>query len=64
MIDELGMKGTRVGGVVVSERHANFLVNRFGATASDFFRMMDLIRERVLGAYGVELEEEVIVWKN
>lgn len=64
MIDELEMKGTRVGGAVVSERHANFLVNRYGATASDFFRLMDLIRERVLRAYGVELEEEVIVWKN
>jgi UDP-N-acetylmuramate dehydrogenase len=64
MIDELGMKGTRVGGAVVSERHANFLVNRYGATASDFFRLMDLIRERVLQGYGVELEEEVIVWKN
>jgi UDP-N-acetylmuramate dehydrogenase len=64
MIDELGMKGTRVGGVVVSERHANFLVNRYDARAADFFRMMDLIRERVLRGYGVELEEEVIVWKN
>jgi UDP-N-acetylmuramate dehydrogenase len=64
MIDELGLKGTRVGGAVISERHANFLVNRHGATASDFFGLMDLIRERVLKAYGVELEEEVIVWKN
>jgi len=64
MIDELGMKGMRVGGAVVSERHANFLVNRYDATAADFFRLMDLIRERVLRGYGVELEEEVIVWKN
>lgn len=64
MIDELGLKGTRMGGAVVSERHANFLVNRYGATASDFVSLMDLIRERILKAYGVELEEEVIVWKN
>ncbi len=64
MIDELGLKGARVGGAVVSERHANFLVNRHGATASDIFNLMDLIRERVLKAYGVELEEEVIVWRN
>ena len=64
LVDDLGMKGTRVGGVVVSERHANFLVNRYDATAADFFRMMDLMRERVLRAYGIELEEEVIVWKN
>jgi UDP-N-acetylmuramate dehydrogenase len=64
MIDELGLKGTRVGGAVISERHANFIVNRYQATAADIFKLMDLIRERVLKAYGVELEEEVIVWRK
>jgi UDP-N-acetylmuramate dehydrogenase len=64
MIDELGLKGTRVGGAVISERHANFIVNRHGASAADIFKLMDLIRERVLKAYGLELEEEVIVWRN
>jgi len=64
MIDELGLKGTRVGGAVISERHANFIVNRHAATAADIFKLMDLIRERVLKGYGVELEEEVIVWRN
>ena len=64
MIDELGLKGTRVGGAVISERHANFIVNRHGATASDIFKLMDSIRERVHRTYGVALEEEVIVWRN
>lgn len=64
MIDELGLKGTGVGGAVVSERHANFIVNRYQATAADILRLMDIIRGRVRAAYGVELEEEVIVWKN
>lgn len=64
MIDELGLKGTCVGGAVISERHANFIVNRHGATAADIFKLMDLIRERVLKGFGVELEEEVIVWRN
>ena len=64
MIDELGLKGTRVGGAVVSERHANFIVNRYQGTAADILKLMDLIRERVLKAYGMELEAEVIVWKN
>lgn len=64
LIDELGMKGMRVGGAVVSERHANFLVNRYGATAADLVQLMDLLRERVFQAYGIALEEEVIVWKN
>jgi UDP-N-acetylmuramate dehydrogenase len=64
LIDELGMKGHRIGGAVVSERHANFIVNRGGATAADIFRLMDMIRERIHRAHGIELEEEVIVWKN
>jgi len=64
MIDELGMKGLREGGAVVSERHANFIVNRFEATASDIFSLMERIQQRVHGAYGIELEPEVIVWKN
>jgi len=64
MIDELGLKGTQVGGAVISERHANFIVNRQGAAAADIFKLMDLIRERVQQAFGVTLEEEVIVWKN
>lgn len=63
MIDELGLKGTRVGGAVVSERHANFFVNRHQATAADFFSLIEMVRERVLQAYGIELEEEVIVWR-
>jgi UDP-N-acetylmuramate dehydrogenase len=62
MLDELGLKGTRVGGAVISERHANFIVNRDHATAEDVLRLMDLIRAQVLKAFGLELEEEVIVW--
>jgi len=64
LLDELGLKGTRVGGAVVSELHANFIVNRYLATASDIFKLMDLMRERVLAAYGIGLEEEVIVWRR
>jgi len=64
MIDELGLKGTRIGGAVVSERHANFIVNRYHATAADILKLMDFIRERVFKAHGIELEEEVIVWKK
>ena len=64
MIDELGMKGLRMGGAMISDRHANFIVNRQEGTAADIFRLMDLIRERVLKAYAVELAEEVIVWRD
>jgi UDP-N-acetylmuramate dehydrogenase len=64
MIDELGLKGTRVGGAVISERHANFIVNRYQGKAADILKLMALICEEVLKAYGVPLEEEVIVWRR
>ncbi len=64
MIDELGLKGHRVGGAVVSERHGNFFVNRFQATAADLLRLIDDVKQRIRAAYGYELEEEVIIWRN
>ncbi len=64
MVDELGLKGHRVGGAVVSERHANFFINRFGATADDLLRLIDFIKERIRRAFGYELEGEVILWTD
>jgi UDP-N-acetylmuramate dehydrogenase len=64
MIDELGLKGHRVGDAMVSDRHANFFVNAGSASCSDMLKLIDDVRERVRGAYGVELENEVIVWQN
>jgi UDP-N-acetylmuramate dehydrogenase len=63
MIDGLGLKGTRIGGAVVSPRHANFLVNDGGASASDILALLDLVRERVQRETGVDLELEVKVWR-
>jgi UDP-N-acetylmuramate dehydrogenase len=64
MIDELGLKGHRVGDAMVSDRHANFFVNTGRASCADMLRLMDDVRERVRSASGVELENEVIVWRN
>jgi len=64
MIDELGLKGHRVGDAMVSDRHANFFVNAGHASCADMLKLIDDVRERVRGAYGVELENEVIVWRN
>jgi len=64
MIDELGLKGHHVGDAMVSERHANFFVNRANASCSDMLKLIDDVRERVATAYGMELENEVIVWRN
>jgi UDP-N-acetylmuramate dehydrogenase len=62
LIDELGLKGTRRGGAVVSPKHANFVVNEGGATAEDVLALLDLVRERVRAETGVTLELEVKVW--
>lgn len=61
LIDAAGLKGTRVGGVQVSSVHANFFVNRGGATASDVLRLVEIVRERVRAQFGVELELEIQV---
>jgi UDP-N-acetylmuramate dehydrogenase len=64
MIDELKLKGHRVGDAMVSDRHANFFVNVAHASCSDMLKLIDDVRERVRTAYGIELENEVIVWQN
>jgi UDP-N-acetylmuramate dehydrogenase len=64
MIDELGLKGHAVGDARVSDRHANFFVNAGHASAADMLALIDDVRRRVRDRYGVELEQEVIVWKQ
>jgi len=59
LLDQAGLKGTRVGGAVVSEKHANYIVNLGGATAADVLRLTEIMRERVLAQFGVELELEI-----
>lgn len=59
LIDELGLKGTRVGGAVVSDVHGNFIVNEGQATAADVLNLIELIRSRARAARGIELETEV-----
>jgi len=59
LIDASGFKGMRVGGVMVSEKHANFLVNRGGATAADVKILMRRIQEKVKKDSGIDLEPEV-----
>lgn len=59
LIDELGLKGTRVGDAMVSDVHANFLVNLGRATARDVLTLIQLVRDRVRDARGIQLETEV-----
>lgn len=58
MIEELGLKGHRVGGAMVSPKHAGFIVNAGGATGTDILGLVAEIQRRVRDAYGVELELE------
>ena len=58
LIEDAGLKGTRVGGAVVSEKHAGFVVNDGGATAADVLALVALIKERVFAQFGVHLECE------
>ncbi len=62
MIDELGLKGFSHGDARVSERHANFFVNAGQASAADMLALIADVRERVQQAYGITLENEVVVW--
>ena len=59
LIEAAGLKGTRIGGAMVSKQHANFLVNTGGATAADVLALMRLVQEKVRQDSGVELEPEV-----
>ena len=59
LIDSTGLKGTRVGGAVVSDMHANFILNDRGASADDVEELIELIRSRVSETTGVALELEV-----
>ncbi|MGB2985361.1 MAG: UDP-N-acetylmuramate dehydrogenase [Phycisphaerae bacterium] len=62
LIDKAGLKGTRYGEAYVSDQHANFIIARHGATASDILHLIDLIRERVRRVFDIELEVEVDIW--
>lgn len=60
LIDDAGLKGKRIGGACVSEKHAGFIVNSNNATFSDVIALVDLIKMDVKNKYGILLEEEII----
>ncbi|MEW6076405.1 MAG: UDP-N-acetylmuramate dehydrogenase [Thermodesulfobacteriota bacterium] len=59
LIDRAGLKGRRVGGAAVSDKHANYIVNTGGATAADILTLMAEVRREVAERFGVRLEPEV-----
>ena len=59
MLEECGLKGHRIGGALISPRHANFIENAGGATSADAIALMAEARRRAYETFGVELEHEV-----
>jgi UDP-N-acetylmuramate dehydrogenase len=59
LIEEVGLKGVSKGGMQWSEVHANFLVNHGEGTFQEAKYLMDLVKEKVLLTFGIELEEEI-----
>ncbi len=59
LIEACGCKGLRVGGAEVSQKHANFIINRDGATAEDIWQLIELVQEKVYAEFGINLTVEV-----
>jgi UDP-N-acetylmuramate dehydrogenase len=59
LIEACGLKGTRVGGAQISDKHANFIVNTGGASAADVLALIRAARGAVFARFGVDLEPEV-----
>ena len=63
ILDQVGLKGTRRGHAVISDQHANFVVNEGGATAAEVLELVDLARDKARADAGIALEMEVKVWR-
>lgn len=62
LIDKANLKGQKVGGAVVSKKHANFIVNTGNATSADILELIKIIKETIKKKYNVSLEQEIQIW--
>lgn len=62
LIEQAGLKGYRVGGAAISEKHAGFVVNTGGATADDVKKLLRQVSDRVYEHSGIRIEPEVRIW--
>lgn len=62
LIDQAGLKGYRIGGAAISEKHAGFAVNLGGATAADVKALLTQVSETVYNSTGILLEPEIRIW--
>jgi UDP-N-acetylmuramate dehydrogenase len=59
LLEQVGAKGMRIGGIEIAKFHGNLFINRGGATANDVKRLAKLLKGRVYRKFGIELEEEI-----
>jgi UDP-N-acetylmuramate dehydrogenase len=59
LVDQSGCKGLQIGQAKVSDKHANFMINLGGATAADYTRLSNLVREKVHSKFGIWLDREI-----
>ena len=65
LIEDVGLKGHKKGGALISDKHANFVVNKKNATSSDIKYLIDLAHDKVLKEYGIDMkiEQEFVNWE-
>jgi UDP-N-acetylmuramate dehydrogenase len=61
LIQEAGLQGTQIGGAQISPKHANFIVNRGGATSADITKLIALVQRTVKEKFSIELEPEIVI---
>jgi len=59
LIEKCGLKGKKIGGAEISEKHANFIINTGGASSKDVINLISLVKKEVKNKFGIELEEEI-----
>ncbi len=64
LVDRAGLKGARVGGAMISDKHGNFIVSEAHATADDIMRLIATAKNAVREKFGVQLEEEIRIMQN
>ena len=64
LIDDLGLKGYRIGGAKISEKHANFIINDGNATSKDIINLINYIKDKVHDNYNIDLilEQKIVKW--
>ena len=66
LIEDLGLKGLKIGGAEVSTKHANFIINANNAKAEDIHKLILFVKDKVKKEYGIDLkiEQEFVNWEN